>query len=195
MIVKYPRTPHLAGSALQVGDDGSDRMTIAALKAAWPDADIVFEEKLDGANAGISFSDDLDLRLQSRGHYLAGGAREAQFGPLKSWACHQEAVLLEALEDRFIMYGEWLFARHTMFYDALPHLFFEFDNLDVPAAEAMRRNRRRDEPVPDQVILDLARKREVIMPEECHSWVSVDAMGVETRPFDRPVVELASPCP
>lgn len=29
------------------------------------------------------------------------------------------------------MYGEWLFAKHTYFYDALPHYFMEFDVLDT----------------------------------------------------------------
>jgi hypothetical protein len=28
------------------------------------------------------------------------------------------------------MFGEWAFARHTQFYDRLPHYFFEFDILD-----------------------------------------------------------------
>jgi hypothetical protein len=28
------------------------------------------------------------------------------------------------------MYGEWMFAKHTCFYDALPHYFMEFDVYD-----------------------------------------------------------------
>ena len=35
------------------------------------------------------------------------------------------------LADRYILYGEWLYAKHTIFYDALPHYFFEFDLLDA----------------------------------------------------------------
>lgn len=144
MILKYPRTPHLFGSALQPGDDGSDRMSIAALRAAWPDVDFITEEKLDGANCGISFSPDLDLLIQSRGHFLTGGAREGQFGPLKAWASCHEAVLLEILEDRFVMYGEWMHARHTLFYDALPHLFFEFDIYDRKEGRFLSTEARRD---------------------------------------------------
>jgi hypothetical protein len=130
LIRKYPRTQHLAGSALQAGDDGSDRVTISQLRALHPDAELITEEKLDGANCGLSFSEDLTLRIQSRGHLLTGGAREAQFGPLKAWGARLEAELLDVLEDRFVMYGEWLFARHTLFYDRLPHLFLEFDVYD-----------------------------------------------------------------
>jgi hypothetical protein len=34
------------------------------------------------------------------------------------------------LGSRFVVYGEWLYAKHTIFYDALPHYFMEFDVLD-----------------------------------------------------------------
>ena len=130
-ILKYPRTPHMEGSKLQPGDDGSDQIPIAEIRAIHPTARFISEEKLDGGNAGISFDpQSLDLLLQSRGHYLRGGAREGQFNLLKEWAAHHEAELLERLEDRYICYGEWTFAMHTQFYDALPHFFHEFDIWD-----------------------------------------------------------------
>ncbi len=144
LIRKYPRTPHLAGSALQPGDDGAGRVTIGELRALYPDAELITEEKLDGANCGLSFNDELDLLVQSRGHYLTGGAREAQFGPLKAWAASLEAELLELLEDRYVMYGEWLFARHTLFYDRLPHLFLEFDLYDRREDRFLSTRARRD---------------------------------------------------
>ena len=34
------------------------------------------------------------------------------------------------LGTRYILYGEWLYAKHTIYYDALPHYFMEFDILD-----------------------------------------------------------------
>jgi hypothetical protein len=34
---------------------------------------VTVEEKVDGANAAISFSPDGQMLLQSRGHYLTGG--------------------------------------------------------------------------------------------------------------------------
>jgi len=129
---------------LQPGDDGSDRVTIRGLRATYPDADLITEEKLDGANCGISFSGDLDLMVQSRGHLLMGGAREAQFGPLKAWAAWLEGELLDILEDRYVMYGEWMFARHTLFYDQLPHLFFEFDIYDKREDRFLSTPARRD---------------------------------------------------
>ncbi|MFJ1302210.1 RNA ligase family protein [Pseudomonadota bacterium AL_CKDN230030165-1A_HGKHYDSX7] len=125
-ILKYPRTPHLEGSRLQAGDDASDQIALQALAGRHA----VIEEKLDGANTGVSFSAAGELRLQSRGHYLSGGARERQFNLFKQWAVAHEARLLALLEDRYVMYGEWTFSKHSVFYDCLPHHFHEFDIYD-----------------------------------------------------------------
>lgn len=125
-ILKYPRTPHLEGSRLQKGDTDKDQIPYRKIL----DKYLVLEEKVDGANTGISFSDAGELLLQSRGHYLTGGGNENQFALFKSWATHHQDVFLEHLEDRYIVYGEWMFAKHTMYYDNLSHLFLEFDVWD-----------------------------------------------------------------
>jgi len=125
-ILKYPRTPHLEGSRLQPGDEGDEHVRLATLAGCHA----VVEEKLDGANVGISFTAGGELLLQSRGHYLVGGGRERQFAPFKQWACAHEERLLVLLEDRYVMYGEWLFAKHSVSYDRLPHWFCEFDVYD-----------------------------------------------------------------
>ena len=124
-ILKYPRTPHLEGSRLQPGDEGHEHVPLASLRGQ----QAVVEEKLDGANVGISFTEGGELLLQSRGHYLGGG-RERHFTLLKQWASAHEARLLERLEDRYVMYGEWLHAKHSVSYDVLPHWFCEFDVYD-----------------------------------------------------------------
>lgn len=104
------------------------------------------------------------LWLQSRGHYLTGGAREKHFAALKPWAHHQAPELFERLGDRYVMYGEWLFAKHTVYYDALPHHFLEFDVLDVV----------------DGVFLSTARRRELLAGTAVRS-VPVLAEGTFTR--------------
>ena len=91
---------------------------------------LIVEEKLDGANSAISFSEDGRLLLQSRGHFLDGGPREKHFGLMKAWATSIQRALWERLRSRYVIYGEWMYAKHTMFYDQLPHYFFEFDVLD-----------------------------------------------------------------
>ncbi|KAA9001362.1 DNA ligase [Affinibrenneria salicis] len=125
-LLKYPRTPHLEGSRLQPGDDASDQTPLKALAGRY----VVIEEKIDGANAGVSFSETAELLLQSRGHYLTGGARERQFNLFKRWATAHESRLFDRLEDRFVMYGEWAYSKHSVFYDRLPHYFNEFDLYD-----------------------------------------------------------------
>src|SRR3712207_1380368 len=125
-LYKYPRTPHLSGSRLQPGDEGLPVRPLAELRGRR----VVVEEKLDGANSAVSFGEDGRLLLQSRGHFLDGGPRERHFGLLKAWAGSVRGRLWEALGERHVMYGEWLYAKHTIFYDALPHYFFEFDVLD-----------------------------------------------------------------
>jgi len=125
-IIKFVRTPHLEGSRLQSGDEDLSQVRVSELFGKR----VIIEEKVDGANAGISFSHDGSLLLQSRGHYLTGGPREKHWDLFKQWAAVHEATLLNIIGDRYIIYGEWLFAKHTVFYDLLPHYFLAFDVFD-----------------------------------------------------------------
>ena len=126
-IRKYPRTQHLAGSGLQPGDEDLDAVPVSDLRGKY----VVVEEKMDGANCGASFGPDCGLLLQSRGHYLLGGPREKQFALFKQWASSLADRLLDRLETRYVLYGEWLYAKHSVYYDLLPHYFLEFDVLDT----------------------------------------------------------------
>ena len=123
---KYPRTRHLEGSRVQAGDEDLDCVLFQELAGRY----VVVEEKIDGANAALSFSPSGTLLLQSRGHYLTGGARERHFALFKRWAHHHASTFWEVLGEQYILYGEWLYARHTIFYNLLPHYFLEFDVFD-----------------------------------------------------------------
>lgn len=136
---KYPRTHHLEGSRLQPGDEDSQSVRFASLAGRH----LVLEEKLDGANAGISFDAAGRLWLQSRGHFLTGGSREKHFDLFKRWASTHASTLRAALGQRFVLYGEWLYAKHTVFYDRLPHYFLEFDVLDTETGAFLGTEERR----------------------------------------------------
>lgn len=123
-IIKYPRTQHLIGSTKSFGDDLED-ILFEQIKNNY----LVIEEKLDGSQAGISF-DNGKMILQSRGHELTGGGRERQFNLFKSWANTRQSDLYDILGNHLIMYGEYLFCKHTEFYNSLPHYFLEFDIFD-----------------------------------------------------------------
>lgn len=125
-IRKYPRTPHIEGSRLQPGDEDLSQIPFSEIAGK----NLVIEEKCDGANSAISFDAGGELLLQSRGHYLTGGYRERHYNMMKQWAMVHRDAFYKVLGTRYIMYGEWMYAKHTVYYDALPHYFLEFDILD-----------------------------------------------------------------
>jgi hypothetical protein len=139
-IRKYPRTPHVEGSRLQVGDEDMASVPLRLLA----DSTLVVEEKLDGANAAFSFDQAGQPRLQSRGHFLTGGPRERHFDLFKAWVRAHHVRLFERLGARHVVYGEWLYARHTIFYDELPHYFIEFDVLDLEEDRFLSTPQRRE---------------------------------------------------
>ncbi len=62
---------------------------------------------------------------------------------LKDWAAVHRDMLYELPGKRYIMYGEWMYAKHTVFYDALPHYFLEFDILDRETGAFLDTSERR----------------------------------------------------
>lgn len=124
--VKYPRTPHLFGSS---GTDDDKRLGAAASQRFLVDPSLIVEEKLDGTNVGLHFSADGELLLQCRGHLITEGMHP-QYDLFKQWATVKRPILEDRLEARFLLFGEWLYARHSVHYRQLPHYFFEFDIYD-----------------------------------------------------------------
>ena len=53
-IIKYPRTPHIQGSRLQPGDEDLRQRPFSDIAGR----NVVLEEKIDGANSAVSFTDD-----------------------------------------------------------------------------------------------------------------------------------------
>ncbi|WP_238900459.1 RNA ligase family protein [Clostridium sp. YIM B02500] len=137
---KYPRTRHIEGSRLQSGDEDLKSVKFEVTK----DKYIVVEEKVDGANTGISFDKSGNLLLQSRGHFLNGGYGEKQFSLFKMWANSNKNELESILGNRYVMYGEWLYAKHTVFYDELTHYFMEFDIYDKLENKFLSTKRRKE---------------------------------------------------
>jgi hypothetical protein len=139
-IRKYPRTHHIRGSRLQPGDEDLQAVPFAQLRRRH----LAVEEKVDGANAGLSFDAQGRLRLQSRGHFLVGGPRETHFDLFKQWGQSIADLLRPVLRQRYVLYGEWLYAKHTIFYDLLPEYFLEFDVLDLQEDRFLSTPRRRE---------------------------------------------------
>jgi RNA ligase len=123
--VKYPRTPHLFGSA---GTDDDKHLDETESERFLADPSLVVEEKIDGTNVGIHFAGGR-LVLQCRGHLVTEGMHP-QYDLFKQWTSVKRFVLAAMLAEQFILFGEWAYARHSVHYRQLPHYFFEFDIYD-----------------------------------------------------------------
>jgi hypothetical protein len=135
---KYPRTPHLFGAQ---GTADDKRLNVSQSSAFIADASLIVEEKIDGTNVGIHFADNGELILQCRGHLITEGMHP-QYDLFKQWACAKTAVLEDMLSDRLILFGEWVYARHSIHYLELPHYFFEFDIFDKAEQKFLTLDRR-----------------------------------------------------
>jgi hypothetical protein len=129
--IKYPRTPHLFGSQ---GTADDKHLRRKESEAFIKDPSLIVEEKLDGTNVGIHFTSRGRMVLQCRGHEISEGMHP-QYDLFKQWTSVKRPVLEAMLQDRFILYGEWLYAKHSVHYRKLPHYFFEFDIYDKDASQ------------------------------------------------------------
>ena len=124
--VKYPRTPHLFGSK---GTDDDKHLGEAESNRFLAEPSLIIEEKLDGTNVGLHFTAEGRMVLQCRGHLVTEGMHP-QYDLFKQWAAVKRPVLEGCLGCAHILFGEWLYARHSVHYRKLPHYFFEFDIYD-----------------------------------------------------------------
>ena len=136
--VKYPRTPHLFGST---GTADDKRLGERESTLFLADESLIVEEKLDGTNVGIHLDADGQLILQCRGHLITSGMHP-QYDLFKQWAITKRDVLEEQLRTRYILYGEWLYAKHSIHYRQLTHYFYEFDIYDKESQAFLSLQRR-----------------------------------------------------
>ena len=125
--LRFPHTPHLAW--LGNGTPRDDKVLSPAEAQTLLAEAVVIEEKLDGANLGLSISPDGTLWAQNRGQYLIA-PYAGQFERLGHWIDAREDALFDALGENLILFGEWCAARHSVAYDHLPDWFLVFDVYD-----------------------------------------------------------------
>jgi ATP-dependent RNA circularization protein (DNA/RNA ligase family) len=141
LFFRFPHTPHLAW--LGEGSAREDKVFSPAERTAFLEKPVSIEEKVDGANIGISLSPAGEIRVQNRGQYIQLPS-PGQFGRLPSWLAVNSANLIEALGQNLILFGEWCTARHTVAYEELPDWFLAFDVYDREE-EVFWSTRRRNE--------------------------------------------------
>ena len=138
---RFPHTPHLAW--LGEGSPRDDKVLSPNEVTALLAGDVVVEEKLDGANVGLSLAPDGSLRAQNRGQYLAE-PHAGQFARLPAWLAQHGDALRSALTPNLILFGEWCAARHSLDYAALPDWFLLFDVYDRAAGRFWSSARRNE---------------------------------------------------
>ncbi|OOY15866.1 RNA ligase family protein [Thioclava sp. DLFJ4-1] len=121
---RFPHTPHLVwlGSGNPRGDKVLSQNQVGELLSG----EVIVEEKIDGANLGISRGEDGEIWLQNRGSYLSPPYR-GQFTRIASWLGEREEGLSSVLSSEKILFGEWCAAKHSLLYDRLPDWFLLFD--------------------------------------------------------------------
>lgn len=124
---RFPHTPHIDW----LGKDSprDDKVLSPAEVDALLSGEVVVEEKLDGANLGISFGPGSKLRAQNRGQYLLEPFT-GQFSRLNSWLAQHQWALKDSLPADCILFGEWCAAKHSLDYSILPDWFVVFDVYD-----------------------------------------------------------------
>lgn len=155
---RFPHTPHLAW--LGEGRPRDDKLLSSPEVTNLLSDEVVIEEKFDGANLGISLSEDGLLRVQNRGQYLEPPYR-GQFSRLSSWLAIHRGTLTSQLGEGRILFGEWCAARHSIPYTKLPDWFLAFDVYDLEVGRFWS-TRRRDALVKKlgiSIVPALARKK------------------------------------
>lgn len=148
-LLRFPRTPHVVDLGTATADDlvMTHRPVVLPLRPPQSSSSsltepsatgdvIVVTEKMDGANVGISLAaDNWTFVVQNRSHYVSSKSH-FQFRKLDASLAAHSAVLRSMLcrdplfPERFILYGEWLAATHSIPYTRLRDLFYAFDLYD-----------------------------------------------------------------
>jgi atypical dual specificity phosphatase len=131
-LLKFPRTPHLLDLGAATDDDLVQRREE---QSATTGQTVVITEKIDGANMGLSLSASRQIVIQNRSHYVNSSSHD-QFKRLDLWIQKHLEHLYKVLDrdeffpERYILYGEWLAATHSIPYTHLPDYFVAFDIYD-----------------------------------------------------------------
>ena len=84
---------------------------------------------------GFALDWNRNLVVQNRGHYVQP-TDHAQFKPLSPWLDKHRSAIRKLLDqdpqypERYILYGEWVVAKHSIPYTHLPDQFLAFDLYD-----------------------------------------------------------------
>lgn len=132
--LEYPKISYL----IKHSASGFDPVEPEVLATLTKQTKIVVQEKIDGASVRICWDGEGAPLVGNRKHILNKGYVERdtpaklQFRPLWNWIYDNKAkfaALSAEFAEPVIVYGEWLWAKHSRSYDALPDFFIAYDLL------------------------------------------------------------------
>jgi len=127
--LKFPSTAHLKNLGAATRDDKVCDKQRQQLFCGGSRL-VSVEEKIDGANLGISLDSSYRPRMQARSK-MVNWKTDLQFSGLEQWLAENSSTLCEVLErNNDILFGEWCAYLHTVKYTRLPGYFVAFDIYD-----------------------------------------------------------------
>lgn len=123
-IYKFPRTQHIFNIGGATADDRI--LDTSDYNLFLNNNDVFIAEKVDGAQMGFSINETYKILAQNRSHYV-NSKSHSQFEKLDKWIIDHSEALYEILDEDTILFGEWLYSKHSISYDLLPDYFLAFD--------------------------------------------------------------------
>jgi len=125
---KFPQTPHIYNLGAATRDDSLlDTNDINKFLTN----EITIKEKIDGANLGLKMNKEYIIECQNRAKTV-NSSTQTQFSNLDVWIKNNYADLFTILENQnLILFGEWMQAKHSIYYTNLPSYFIAFDIYDI----------------------------------------------------------------
>jgi hypothetical protein len=127
---EFPRTKHLFNWS-KAGK--SDEFASSYVLKEVLQRRVLIEEKLDGTNIGISVHNGIPMiRNRSKQLHLDEKGR-GTFQLSTAWGyCYDNIEKIEQITEngKYILFGEWLYVRHTIPYDSLPSYFISYALFD-----------------------------------------------------------------
>lgn len=126
----YPRIPHFNKCISNMThDDISIESSIQFPITGYA------QEKLDGANMGVSWNNNGPIirnrtNILKKGYIEKNTPAKLQFRPAWNWLhSHKDEIkwISEQCYSPITIYGEFLYAKHSIYYDKLPDLFIAYD--------------------------------------------------------------------
>jgi len=118
MFRKYEKTFHLFPVTSKYNLDAPNVQRLLS-------GEMIVEEKMDGANVGV-IRHSKGFALQKRGS-LVGPSVHEQFDFFHNWANYQNHERIMEVPKDTLIYGELLYAVHSVYYDVLPDFVLVFD--------------------------------------------------------------------